>query len=138
MAKNAQDVANKWAQRLGAATDSIRQGVQGVTVNPAQKAAARADAYAAGVAQAVADGRYQRGLQKVSLASWQEAMITKGIPRVAAGANAGKQKMADFMQKWLPHQAALQSKLAAMPRGDLQTNIQRMIMAVEHNASFQG
>lgn len=135
--KNASDVARKWASRLGASSEQIRQGVQGVTQNPAERAAARADAYQAGVMRAVADGRYQRGLRRVTLQSWQDSMLNKGLPRIASGATAAVPKMEAFMSKWLPHEEALKAKLASMPRGDLQTNIARMVAAVEHNASFQ-
>lgn len=135
--RNAADVARKWATRLGSASDSIRQGVQAVTVNPAERAAQRQDAYVSGVQRAVADGRYVRGLRRVTLQSWQEAMLNKGLPRVTSGATAAIPKMQAFLEKWLPHEEALKAKLAQMPRGDLQQNVQRMIAAVEHNASFK-
>ena len=135
--RSAADVAKKWSQRLGASGEAIRQGVQGVTVNPAERAAARQDAYIAGVQRAVNEGRYQRGLRKVTLQSWQEAMINKGLPRVAAGASQAQPKMQQFMEKWLPHEEALKQKLQSMPRGDLQQNIARMVAAVEHNAAFR-
>lgn len=135
--KNPQQVAQKWSRNLGAATESIRQGVQAVTSNPAEKAIARKEAYVQGVQRAAAEGKYERGLRKVTLQMWQEAMLTKGLNRVASGATAGQSKMVSFLEKFLPHQEALKQKLASMPRGDLQQNIARMIAAVEHNASFR-
>lgn len=135
--KNAAEVARKWSRNLAQAGESIKAGVQAVTENPAEKAAARADAYAAGVQRAVAEGRFQRGLRRVTLADWQNAMLTKGVQRVAAGASAATPKVTAFMEKFLPHQEALKSKLKAMPRGDLQANIMRAIAAIEHNASFR-
>lgn len=135
--KNPADVARKWAKNLGGSTDSIKTGVQAVTQNPAEKAIARQDAYVSGVQRAVAQGDYARGLRKVTLQSWQEAMVNKGLPRIASGAQASIPKMQNFLEKWLPWQEQLKNKLQGMPRGDLQTNIQRMIMAVEHNASFR-
>ena len=135
--KNPADVARKWAQRLGSASDSIRQGVNAVQTNPAERAAARQDAYIAGVQRAVSDGRYARGLRRVTLQSWQEAMLNKGLPRISSGATAAVPKMQAFLEKFLPHQEALKTKLASMPRGDLQQNIARMVMAVEHNSQFR-
>lgn len=137
MAKTSSDVAKKWAQNLSASTASIQTGVQGVTVNPAAAAAARQDAYQAGVQRAVADGSYQRGLSRVTLQSWQQAMITKGIPRIASGAAASQAKMQQFMDKWLPYQQGLAAQLAATPRGDLNTNIQRAVTAMQYNAAFK-
>lgn len=135
--KNPQTVAAKWARNLTASTDSIRQGVQSVTSNPAEKAIAAKDRWVQGVQRASADGKYERGLRKVTLQMWQEAMLNKGLSRIASGASAGQSKMAAFLEKWLPHQESLKQKLASMPRGDLQTNVARMVAAVEHNAAFR-
>lgn len=135
--KNPQQVAQKWSQNTARSTDAIRAGVQAVTVNPAEKAAARQDAYVAGVQRAVADGKYRRGLAKVTLQSWQDAMLTKGLGRVSSGAAAAQPKMASFMEKFLPYLEQGKQRLASMPRGDLQQNISRMIAMVEHNAAFK-
>lgn len=136
MARSSADVASKWSRNLAASTTTIQAGVQGVTQNPAQKAAAQSQAYLSGVQNAVASGRWQRGLARVSLQSWQDAMLRKGIPRIAAGASAALPKMQTFLDKWLPYQDALKQKLATMPRGDLQQNIARAVAAIEHNAAF--
>ena len=135
--KSPSDVAKKWSKNLSASTESIRQGVQATTSNPAEKAIAAQDRYVAGVQRAVSNGDYRRGLQKVTLQSWQEAMITKGLPRVASGATAAVPKMQQFMESWLPYQEQLKTKLQSLPRGDLQQNIQRMLAAVDHNANFK-
>jgi predicted transcriptional regulator len=135
--KNPQAVAQKWAQNTGRSIDAVRQGVQAVTVNPAEKAIARQDAYIAGVQRAVADGKYRRGLGKVTLQSWQDAMINKGLTRIAAGASAAQPKMATFMEKFLPYVEQGKQKLASMPRGDYQANVQRMLTMVDHLANFK-
>lgn len=135
--KNASQVADKWSRNLAGSTESIRAGVQSVTTNPAEKAIAAKERYVQGVQRAAAEGKYERGLRKVSLQMWQESMINKGLSRIASGASAGKSKMVAFMDKWLPYEEQLKQKLASMPRGDLQQNIARMVAAVEHNASFR-
>jgi hypothetical protein len=135
--KNPSDVANKWANGLAGAGSSIEKGVRAVTQNPAEKAAQRQDAWLAGVNRAASNGKYQRGLRRVTLQAWQDAMIQKGLPRIASGASQAKGKFEQFMSKWLPHQEALKQKLSSMPRGDLQQNIARMVAAVQHNASFE-
>lgn len=136
--KSPDQVARKWASRLGQASEAIKQGVQATTVNPAERAAAAQDRYVSGVQRAVATGKYQRGLRRVSLQSWQDAMINKGLPRVASGATAALPKVTAFLEKWLPYEEQLKQKLQSMPRGDLQQNIARMVTAVEHNAAFRG
>jgi hypothetical protein len=137
MAKSPQAVADKWSRNLGGATKSIQDGVAEVTVAPTQRAAERVNAYLAGTQRAVSDGRFQAGLRRVSLEDWKQAMLIKGVPRVAAGANAAKDKMAGFMAEWLPHMDAGVRALESMPRGDLQSNIARAVAMMEHNARFR-
>jgi hypothetical protein len=138
VAKTAAQVAQKWATNLAGSTASIQAGVQAVTVNPAQQAAAAVNQYLAGVQQAVADGSYVNGLSKVTLQSWQQAMLVKGVPRIASGATAAQPKFQAFMGSWLPYMQQLQQTLQATPRGDLQTNIQRAVTAMNFAAAYKG
>ena len=138
MAKDAVKVAADWAAKLGAAGSKIKDGVQAVTVSPTQKAAARADAFVNGVTQAVSSGKWQRGLQSVSLADWQNAMINKGVNRIGAGAQAALPKMTAFMQKLLPFQEnALRNLDSQAPRGDFGANLQRMMAWAELMHQFK-
>jgi hypothetical protein len=138
MAKiSASQAAQKWNRNLAGSTQAIKDGVNAVTVSPTEKAARQADAYAQGVARAVADGSYQAGLRKVTLDDWKTAMTSKGIPRIASGAQAAVGKMEDFLTEFLPHVEAGQRMLESMPRGDIQQNIQRAVAMIEHNAKFK-
>ena len=137
MAKNPTEVAAKWHRNLASSTESIRQGVAGVTRSPTEAAAAQQGAYQQGVQRAIDSGKWRRGLQAVSLQDWQRAMLDKGLQRVATGAASAKPKMESFMGQWLPHMDGLKSKLQSMPRGDLEQNKARMLAAVDHAASFR-
>jgi hypothetical protein len=134
---NASAIADKWARNLGSAGESIKAGVQAVTQAPTEKAAMAADRYASGVARAVTDGKYQAGLRRVSLEDWKNATLRKGLNRIAAGAAESKGKMQAFLGDFLPHLEAGQRMLETMPRGDLQTNIQRAVAIMNHNANFK-
>lgn len=137
--KNAADVANKWATNLASSTQAIQQGVQAVTTAPTQLAAQNLNAYLAGVNHAVSSGKMANALQKVSLPDWQNAMIQKGIPRIASGAQAAKPKMQQFMQSFLPYVAqGVQQLNSTTPRGSLQQNIQRAVQMMQWNAAFPG
>lgn len=133
---NAANAAQKWASNLARSTQSITDGVNAVTVAPAQAAIAAIPRYLQGVQDAVSSGKMARGLGRVTLASWQDAMRTKGIPRIQSGASAAVPKMQAYFTAVIPHLAALQTKLAAMPRGDRQTNIQRAVTSMNHMADF--
>lgn len=128
MAKDAAKVAADWAQKLAASTQKIKDGVMSVSESPTAKAARNPQGYLSGVQQAVADGSWQAGLQRVSLADWQQAMLNKGVNRVGTGATAAQPKFAQFMAKLLPFQEAAKRNLdSAMPRGDFSANQQRML-----------
>ena len=134
--QNPDDVAKKWAANLAGATNAIKAGVQAVTESPTEAAAARADAYVMGVQEAVTSGRWQAGLRRVTLAQWQNAMITKGLPRIAGGAQAAIPKFTDFLRRWLSYMQQVQQGLLSMPRGNLQQNIARAVYVIEQAAAF--
>jgi len=135
--KNPGDVARKWQGAMARSADAIKAGVQAVTTNPAEKAIAAKDRYVEGVQRAVNSGKYERGLRRTSLSQWQNAMTEKGLQRIASGAAQAVPKMEAFLAKWLPYQESLKSKLANMPRGSLEQNIERARMAILHNADFK-
>jgi hypothetical protein len=130
-------VAKQWANNLARSTEKIREGIQRVKESPTAAAARSQDKYLAGVRDAVEDGRWRRGLLKVSTADWQQAMEQKGLPRISNGAQAAQSKMESFMTEWLPYQESLKSKIAAMPKGNLEDAKARAIAAIEHNAAFK-
>lgn len=131
MTLSAPEIAKKWARNAAGATQSMREGVANVTVNPMEKAAAAQDRYLAGVQSAVQSGKYRDGLLSVSLTDWKTAMLDKGIPRVAAGVAAAEPKFQKFLNSFLPFVETVQRELDSMPRGDLQQNLARMM----HNAT---
>jgi hypothetical protein len=133
----AANAANRWASGMGTASEKMKSGVMAVTVSPTARAAQRADAYLQGVMRAVQSGKYADALNRVTLSDWQTAMVNKGIPRVAAGAAEGKGKFQAFMQQFLPWIQQGQQQLESMPRGDLETNIQRMVTMVRWNSQFK-
>lgn len=134
MAHDPNTVAAKWASRLGAATQEITAGVNSVTVAPGQRAAAQVDTWLARV-QAARD-KWVRNVSGVSLGSWQQAMIQKGVPRVAQGAQAAQPKMAAFMSQFLPHVEAGAAQVRNMPKTTIEDGIQRAIAQIRHNATF--
>lgn len=137
MAKSPQSVAAKWSRNLSAAQQTIAEGVRAVTESPTEKAAREADRYLQGIQRAVAEGKWQDGLRAVGLEDWRQLMLSKGVTRIGQGAQASQSKFEAFMAEFLPHVEAGRRMLANMPRGDLASNIQRMIAMVEHNSRFR-
>lgn len=137
-AQNAASVADRWSRNLSNSTDKMREGIQSVTTSPTEAAIAAKDRYINGVQQAVADGRYERGLRAVTLQQWQEAFLTKGIQRISSGAQAAKPAVTKFMETWLPLQQQLSQRVAAMPKGTLSDAQARANFAIAFNAAQRG
>lgn len=135
--KSPQAVAAKWQRGMSGAGQAIRDGVMAVTTNPADRAIAQKAAWVDGVQRAASNGKWERGLRRVSLPDWQKAMIDKGLNRIGTGATAAQPKVERFMTAWLSHMDALASKLSSMPRGTPEQNIERMLVAVRHNMDFK-
>lgn len=128
--------ADRWAANLSGATAQITAGVNAVTRAPGQAAAANVQVWLARV-QASAQ-KWQTNVGKVTLPEWQRAMTEKGIPRIAQGAQANKDKVLAFNQKFYPHLQAGMAKVNNMPKVTLQDNVQRAVAMIMHNASFKG
>ena len=129
-------VAKKWSTNLQASGPSITAGVNAVTVAPSQSAIKQQDIMLQNFTNAVTSGKWARNLAKVTLQDWQNAINTIGLQRITSGAAKALPKMTDFMTQWLPYEEQLKQKLQASPRGGLEQNINRAVMAIRHNASF--
>ncbi len=82
-------VVAKWSQRAQAAGPDYSAGVKNPRRDWAQDTVASADAWAAGVQQAVADGRFSRGVQSAGTPKWQNAAVNKGVARYPTGVAQG-------------------------------------------------
>jgi hypothetical protein len=132
-----QDVLQKWKTNTGGATNAYKAGVMAVTTNPAQLAAQAVDKYVAGVQEAIQSGKYQRGLGRVTLQSWQQAAINVGAGRLASGVQKGEQKMNGFLTQFLPFQQAVTASVRAMPSTTPEDREQRMLEQVRRTRKFQ-
>lgn len=135
MAKSASEVAQKWATNLSGSTTSITSGVNAVTEAPGVRAAAKVDLWMQKL-QASRD-KWVRNVSAVPLQSWKDSMISKGIPRVASGAQAAQPKVQRFMSQFLPYLESGRATIDAMPKGDLGSAAAKMVAQMNYNAQFQ-
>jgi len=125
-------VAAKWATGLGNATEAIKAGVNGVTQAPGVSAARQKDLWAQQVA--ASKDKWASRTAAVPLSDWQQAMVNKGVPRIAQGAQEAQPKMQEFMNKLLPY---IDSQVNALPpRGTLEQNINRATQLMRGMAKF--
>ena len=133
MAKDPATVAQRWAQNLGAAGAKVTEGVQGVNTAPGAAAARQVNVWQQNTAASAQ--KYARNVAAVSLYSWQQATIDKGIPRLASGAAAAQPKMAQFLGKLLPYVESAKNGLPA--RGSYEQNKARLVAFLDKMHQFQ-
>lgn len=126
----------KHARRLKGATEDIRKGVERVTEAPTLKAAAKKDKMRANLNKALDDGKWERGLKRVTLEDWKSKMIDKGVGRIAAGIDAAAPKVREFASELLPHIDKVQAEIKGMPDVSLEDNINRMTTFIRGMAKF--
>lgn len=122
----AQQAADKWKRRLQSSTEDIRNGVNAVDESPMEAAARNPDKYVQGVQAAVASGKWQGGLRRVTLQSWKDATLNKGLPRISTGAEAAVGKVGSFYADLFPYEARLQDEVSSMPDTTIEDSIARM------------
>lgn len=113
----------KWASRLStAASDgTIESGIDAVTVSPGALAARAADTWATNVV--AAKPLFIANAGKVTLTDWQTSAKSKGLPRIASGAQAAQPKMVTVLTKLIPAIESIKGTLP--PRGGFDANMQR-------------
>lgn len=128
------ELAAKWANRTGGASQDVVAGVDRVTESPGRKAAAQKGAYVANV-NAAAD-KWERRVAAVPLEEWK-ARTKEGASRIAAGVQAKKGKVEGFWAEFGPYQDQVTASTRAMPRGSLQQNLARMLNQATKTAEFK-
>jgi hypothetical protein len=114
-------LAQAWATNLASAANRMQAGAQAVTTSPGQAAAAQQATWLANVTASA--NLWAQKVAAVSTQQWQQAYITKGIPRVAQGAQTAQATFAQTLGRII---AAEKSIVASLPaRGNLEANIAR-------------
>lgn len=135
MGLTSQQVADKWAKNLAMSTDSIKAGVNAVTVSPGEKAAKNQSGYISGVNENA--DKWARNVRRVSLEDWRNATLNIGLQRLQSGTQKGKPRMESFMSEWIPYEEGLKQRLASMPKGTLEASIARAAEAIRYNKNFR-
>jgi hypothetical protein len=132
---DATSAMEKWAQRTAGATQEMAAGINRVTEAPGAKAAAKSAKWLAAVT--AAEGKFKRNVGRVTLDSWTRAALEVGVPRVASGVQAKKQKWGDFAAEFFPYLDQGIQRVQAMPDTDFEARIARMVAMVRHTHGFQ-
>jgi hypothetical protein len=131
-----QEFAEKHNRRTKAALEDMSNGISKVTVSPTSQAAAKQNKMLANLQASVNNGTWATRLRAVSLESWKDKMINKGIPRVAGGLDASIGKVADFAAQLLPAIDSAVAKIKTMPDLTIEDSISRMTTFVREMSKF--
>lgn len=120
-----QQAADRWARSMAASTQNYTDGINSVQTHPGELAARNVQGYQNGVAQAVASGKWQQNVQRGSLQDWKNAAANKGAQRLASGAAAAVNKVAQANERVFPMIDQATASIANMPRTDAASRIAR-------------
>ena len=117
--KSAQQSAQKFVDRAGAASGDYVSGAQATTKDQSAAAIAGKANWAAGIQAAIAGGRYEKGLSASGKSGWLKGVVEKGANRFAEGVATGMAKYATNSGKYDGARGAANS-LPRGPRGSEQ------------------
>ena len=133
---DAVSAARNWTAGLTGAGQKIQDGVNRVNVAPGQKAAQQVQKYINNVTAAVP--KWQRKVAAVPLESWRSAMITKGVPRVASGAQASETKFQNALVPLFQFMQGLWQQIDAMDTSTPAARDAKMLAWVQGMRQYQG
>lgn len=132
-----QDATAKWVSRLSGATQEITQGVARVTKSPGQAAADKFNKWVAAMTNPATQQKWRNNVGAVSLADWQTAMTTIGIPRIASGAQAKQGKYQAFAQQFFPFLEAGINQIERMDDTTFEARLQRATAMMTYTHGFK-
>lgn len=94
-------IVQKYVQRASAAGQAYIDGVNNPRQDWQQSTAASANTWAAGVQNAITDGRFVAGVNKAGDAKWSSRATTVGAQRYPSGITAGQQNYSTGIQPFL-------------------------------------
>ena len=129
--------AAKWAQNTKAATTYLQDGINKVTTAPTSLAAKKLDKARMNYNAAIDSGKTAAALNAVGLEDWKQAMLKKGVPRVAAGVEEAIPKTEKVLGDLYSHIQKGQDLIAKMNSNTLEDSIAQMNSMTRHMASFK-
>lgn len=121
-----QQAADKLGQRIAQSGTAYSAGVQAVQTNPAQKAIAAKAKWEAGIQDAIANNRFVKGLQNVTLEGWKASVRDYGVNRYTGSAQKATSNYAKFAADFFPYLDTVSSEINSMPNLTLEDSIARM------------
>lgn len=110
--RDIQSIAAKWAEVTPQRAPQYEAGVRDPKADWATNATAANAAWKAGVASAVSDDLFAKGVRRVGTAGWQEGATSKGVARFGPGVALARGR---YEARFAPYASAIAS-LTLPPR----------------------
>lgn len=131
------EIAEKWRRHAEGAIADYTKGIDSVSESPTKKAVAKKDKMRANLLKSIDEGKWEKGLNSVSLEQWKESAKVKGSANYGTGVRASEGKMAEFMTEVLPHIESGQAVIKNMPDITLDDSKARAVAWIDHMAKFK-
>lgn len=105
----------KQLSRVRVAGGDFKDGVDAVTVNPAEKALAANAKRIAKLQASIANKTWEKKMARVTLDDWKKKASTIGADRFISGVEANVDKIESFIRAFQPKLESLTSSVKAMP-----------------------
>ena len=111
--KSLSQSSEKWSRKASQATQDYAEGVRNPKRNWAEATQEAADAQAAGVQAAIANGSFGKGVARAGNEKWSRGATGKGTQRFGPGVQAAK---SDYERGFAPYRSVIES-VSLPPRG---------------------
>lgn len=113
---NAGALGAKWAQRTANAADAYKAGINAVTENPMDKAAAAADTWFQRVSAPETRDKFRNNLQGRNINDWKGPALGKGAANFVTGAREGQAKYQAYITDAAPFMQQAMDEINRMPK----------------------
>jgi len=134
--KTPEQVIEKYQRGVAGAGQDYANGVQNPSRPWASATAAAAARYAAGVQEAISNGKFQRGVQRAGDAKWQQRASTIGAQRYTGAAGEAAQAFGAVAGQVMQAAAAARQAATAQPNTTFDQRLQRMVAAARATSDF--
>ncbi len=102
-----EQIAEKWARVTPTRAEDFEQGVRNPRRSWSTNTKAAAGAFVSGIQAAIAEKRFERGVDRTGDSGWQEPTISKGVQRWGPGVQLAQSKFAQRFAKFASALAAV-------------------------------
>jgi hypothetical protein len=135
---DASSMIRNWQAGGSTGGTKYREGINGVTEHPGQKAAAQAQLMLQKVTEAVTSGRWARNVSSYNFQNWKTTASGVGATNWANGFQKGLAKYSAAAQALAPRLNEMSAQIKSMPKGGAANAKARSAAAIDFMMGLKG